>query len=92
MSDRKFDLILYGATGFTGRQALAYLQRYAEAMVRWAVAGRDGDGRRVVNGAVNGCEPASRSMAAAWYRRTISAVLSCAWLDTSVRSPWAGSL
>lgn len=38
---REFDLILYGATGFTGRQAAAYLSRHAPPGLRWAVAGRD---------------------------------------------------
>ena len=39
--DREFDLILYGATGFTGRQAATYLAARAEPGVRWAIAGRD---------------------------------------------------
>jgi short subunit dehydrogenase-like uncharacterized protein len=38
---RKYDLILFGATGFTGRQAAVYLARHAPAGLRWAVAGRD---------------------------------------------------
>ena len=38
---RDFDLIVYGATGATGRQAAAYLARHAPAGLRWAVAGRD---------------------------------------------------
>lgn len=41
--DRDFDLILYGATGFTGRQAAAYLASCAEPILRWAIAGRDRD-------------------------------------------------
>ena len=41
--DREFDLILYGATGFTGRQAAAYLASRAEPGLRWAIAGRDRD-------------------------------------------------
>ncbi|MEE4380358.1 MAG: saccharopine dehydrogenase NADP-binding domain-containing protein [Pseudomonadales bacterium] len=39
--DREFDVVLYGATGFTGRQAVAYFARHAPAGLRWAVAGRD---------------------------------------------------
>ncbi len=42
-NEREFDIILYGATGFTGRQASAYLQQHAEADIRWAVAGRNRD-------------------------------------------------
>lgn len=38
---REFDLILYGATGGTGRPATAYLAAHAPKSLRWAVAGRD---------------------------------------------------
>jgi short subunit dehydrogenase-like uncharacterized protein len=38
---RPFDLILYGATGFTGRETARYLTRHIPAGVRWAIAGRD---------------------------------------------------
>jgi short subunit dehydrogenase-like uncharacterized protein len=36
----EFDIVLYGATGFTGQQAAHYLARRAPAGLRWAVAGR----------------------------------------------------
>ena len=39
--EREFDVILFGATGFTGRQTVAYFARHAPAGVRWAIAGRD---------------------------------------------------
>lgn len=38
---RDHDVILYGATGFTGRQTVAYFKKYAPAGLRWAVAGRN---------------------------------------------------
>jgi short subunit dehydrogenase-like uncharacterized protein len=38
---REFDVVLYGATGFTGRQAVRYFSRFAPVDLRWAVAGRD---------------------------------------------------
>ncbi len=38
---RDFDVVLFGATGFTGRQTVAYFARHAPAEVRWAIAGRD---------------------------------------------------
>ncbi len=37
---KKFDLILYGATGFVGQQAIAYLASHASSNTRWAIAGR----------------------------------------------------
>ena len=38
---RELDLILFGATGFTGRLVADYLKRSAEPGVRWAIAGRN---------------------------------------------------
>ncbi len=37
---RPFDVILYGATGFVGRQTARYFAAHAPAGLRWAVAGR----------------------------------------------------
>lgn len=41
MSDREFDVILYGASGFTGRQTVAYFRDHAPKTIRWAIAGRN---------------------------------------------------
>ncbi|MGE5714278.1 MAG: saccharopine dehydrogenase family protein [Betaproteobacteria bacterium] len=42
MTTRRFDLVLYGATGFVGRRAAAYLaHRRTRRKLRWAIAGRD---------------------------------------------------
>ena len=40
MTNRSFDLILYGATGFVGQRAMAYLATHAASSTRWAIAGR----------------------------------------------------
>lgn len=42
-SDREFDLIVFGATGFTGRLVAEYLHLSGAAGVRWAIAGRSLD-------------------------------------------------
>jgi short subunit dehydrogenase-like uncharacterized protein len=39
-SDRELDLVLFGATGFTGRLTAQYLARHAPRDLRWALAGR----------------------------------------------------
>jgi saccharopine dehydrogenase (NAD+, L-glutamate forming) len=39
-SDRELDLVLFGATGFTGRLTAEYLARHAPDGLRWALAGR----------------------------------------------------
>jgi short subunit dehydrogenase-like uncharacterized protein len=38
--DRDFDIVLLGATGFTGELTAAYLAEHAPADCRWALAGR----------------------------------------------------
>src|SRR3954452_1676903 len=39
-SDRELDLVLFGATGFTGRMTAEYLARHQPDGLRWALAGR----------------------------------------------------
>lgn len=39
--DRDYDLVLFGATGFTGELTAAYLAEHAPADCRWALAGRN---------------------------------------------------
>ncbi|MCB1674906.1 MAG: saccharopine dehydrogenase NADP-binding domain-containing protein, partial [Halioglobus sp.] len=43
MSQRQFDLILFGASGFTGRLVVEYLidQYGVDGDLNWAIAGRD---------------------------------------------------
>ncbi|MFT5685296.1 MAG: short subunit dehydrogenase-like uncharacterized protein [Myxococcota bacterium] len=41
MTAKQYDVILYGATGFTGTQAARYMERAAPEGLRWAIAGRN---------------------------------------------------
>ncbi len=40
-TDRSHDIVLFGATGFTGELTAAYLAEHAPADCRWALAGRN---------------------------------------------------
>ena len=41
MSERLYDVVLYGASGFVGKQTVQYFADYASSeQVRWAIAGR----------------------------------------------------
>lgn len=40
-AERPYDLVLFGATGFTGALTAEYLARHAPADCRWALAGRN---------------------------------------------------
>jgi short subunit dehydrogenase-like uncharacterized protein len=39
--NKPFDIILWGATGYTGQLVAEYLVRHADSAVRWAIAGRN---------------------------------------------------
>ncbi|MCH8490074.1 MAG: saccharopine dehydrogenase NADP-binding domain-containing protein, partial [Oceanicaulis sp.] len=43
MSQREFDVVVFGATGFTGRLVAEYLNQQYGPSVRWAMAGRSAD-------------------------------------------------
>jgi short subunit dehydrogenase-like uncharacterized protein len=51
MNNRKYDLVLYGASGFTGRQTVEYCKQAAPAGLKWAIAGRNRDKLNSVNSA-----------------------------------------
>src|ERR1017187_1485048 len=41
MPKREFDVVLYGATGFTGRQTVRSFAEFAPPDLKWAIAGRN---------------------------------------------------
>ncbi|MCU0525855.1 MAG: saccharopine dehydrogenase NADP-binding domain-containing protein [Elainella sp. Prado103] len=44
LSDRRYDIVLYGASGFVGQQTVQYFAHYLERYpipLRWAIAGRN---------------------------------------------------
>lgn len=53
---RPFDLVLYGATGFTGRLAAEYLARQPQSSLCWAIAGRSLDKLRKVRAEIGAGE------------------------------------
>jgi short subunit dehydrogenase-like uncharacterized protein len=43
VADRSYDIVVFGATGFTGALTAEYLARHAPSETRWAMAGRSID-------------------------------------------------
>ncbi len=39
--DRTYDIVLYGASGFVGKQTVQYFATHAPGQLRWAIAGRN---------------------------------------------------
>src|SRR3954453_17949630 len=54
MPSKKFDIIVYGATGFTGQLVAEYLATHynGEASLKWAMAGRSQDKLAAVQDAI----------------------------------------
>ncbi len=57
MTDRDLDLVLFGATGFTGGLTAEYLARHAPANLRWALAGRNRAKLEQVRDGLAGIDP-----------------------------------
>jgi short subunit dehydrogenase-like uncharacterized protein len=58
MADRRFDIVVFGATGFTGALTAEYLARHAPAGTRWALAGRNMAKLEQVRGRLAAIDPA----------------------------------
>ncbi len=48
MTDKNFDIIVYGASGFTGRLVAEYMQQQYGRSVNWAMAGRSAEKLKAV--------------------------------------------
>src|SRR3954447_23225676 len=59
MTDRPYYLVLYGATGFAGRQTLASVVKHGDGELRFAIAGRSRDKLDAVRAKIGGSTPAA---------------------------------
>ncbi len=84
---RTYDVVLYGATGFVGRQTVAHFAAHA-AGVRWALAGRSKDKLEAVRQA---CSAAGAGIlvADAADRKALDAVAASAAVVLSTAGPFA---
>ncbi|KRF16771.1 saccharopine dehydrogenase [Nocardioides sp. Soil797] len=62
MADREYDIVLFGATGFTGGLTAEYLARHAPARLRWALAGRNRAKLEAVRDRLAGIDPRLEAM------------------------------
>src|SRR5258707_10388593 len=87
MSSSKFDIVVYGATGFTGQLVAEYLAAHykGDANLKWAMAGRSKDKLTAVRDAIgapadtplivaDASDPASLKAMVAQARSVISTV------------------
>jgi len=62
MTDRHYDFVLFGATGYTGGLTAEYLARHASRGARWALAGRSRDKLDAVRSRLAGINPACAAL------------------------------
>lgn len=64
MADRRgYDIVVFGATGFTGSLTAEYLARHAPPDLRWALAGRNPEKLKLVRARLGDINPACRDLA-----------------------------
>lgn len=61
-SSRPFDIVVFGATGFTGLLTAEYLARTADPELKWALAGRNADKLKVVRARLTDINPACKDL------------------------------
>src|SRR5947209_14358943 len=52
MPDRDLDVVLYGASGLTGQQAVRHFTEHAPSTLRWGIAGRNRERLESLNAGV----------------------------------------
>jgi short subunit dehydrogenase-like uncharacterized protein len=62
MSERSYDFVLFGATGYTGGLTAEYLARHAPRGARWALAGRNRDKLDAVRAGLARINPACAAL------------------------------
>jgi len=62
MEQRRYDIVLFGATGFTGGLTAEYIARRTPAGCRWALAGRNKQKLEAVRDRLAGINPASADL------------------------------
>ena len=90
MDSRPIDVLLYGASGFTGRLAVAELARHAPRGLRWALAGRNRAKLEAARDAADGPgRPAEILEADSGKPETVDAAVSRARVVIATAGPFA---
>jgi len=90
MPTREYDVVLYGASGFTGRQAVAYFSTQAPAGLRWAMAGRHRDTLVAVRAEVGGSARAADILVAdSGQQAAVDAVVARTRIVLNTAGPFA---
>jgi short subunit dehydrogenase-like uncharacterized protein len=87
---RSYDVVLYGASGFVGRQTVAYFAAHAPPKLRWALAGRNEHKLRAARDAAGpGAAKAGLIVADAGDEAALDALAARAKVVLSTAGPFA---
>ena len=89
---KKYDVILYGASGFVGRQTVAYFATHPEVRakrLRWALAGRSGSKLEAVRESIPGAKKAGIVVAEAHDTAAMDALAASTRVVLSTAGPFA---
>jgi short subunit dehydrogenase-like uncharacterized protein len=90
MPDRDYDVVLYGASGFTGKQTVKYFaERAPTDKVRWAIAGRNREKLEAVKARIRGAEKAHVLVADSRDQAAIDAIVARTRVMLSAAGPYA---
>ena len=64
--DRKFDIVLLGATGFTGKLGAEYMVKNLAKGTRWAIAGRSSSKLEGLSEALKIADVGGKSLLYSW--------------------------
>jgi short subunit dehydrogenase-like uncharacterized protein len=85
---RDYDVVLYGASGFTGQQTVEYFARHAGEL-RWAIAGRNRDKLEAVKAQISGANNAAVLVADSQDQAAIDAIVSRTHVLLTTAGPFA---
>ena len=89
MSERELDLVLFGATGFTGRLTARYLAAHAPSGLRWGIAGRDRLKLEHLKGELGPAPPTRTIAADSGDKAAVAAMARLARVVVSTAGPFA---
>ncbi|MCP5481278.1 MAG: saccharopine dehydrogenase NADP-binding domain-containing protein [Spirochaetales bacterium] len=89
MKHRELDVVLFGATGFTGRQTAQYFRDHAPAALRWAIGARNQDRLNEVHASLGLPESVERIVADSMDRTAMQRLAERARVVLTTVGPYA---
>jgi short subunit dehydrogenase-like uncharacterized protein len=88
MAERDYDLVFYGASGFTGKQAVKYFAQHAQEL-RWAIAGRNREKLEAMRAQIGAPASTAVLVAESGDQAAVDAIVSRTQVMLSTAGPFA---